>query len=123
MKTNINYDNIVTDLVEKFPEIDSIYELHKSDNGVVLQHVFFGELTRFIIASYRKNNLDLVDNILEILDMYLQLGDDKITNLIVASFLENLSQADKDYLRIVKILPTNLQSEIVKIDTKLADLI
>jgi hypothetical protein len=75
MTIAISYETIVPLLVEKIPPTRPILEAHVQDNAEILPHVFFGELTRFVIKAFRTKttskvhtaNGDVADHILDFL--------------------------------------------------------
>ena len=94
-------------LVSVVPEFTPIVDEHKAYNGEVLPHVLFGDFTRWIISLYRQSKLrgSEADRSNEVLaralsfleDQFAQAKDKATSELIAASFLENLDQADADY--------------------------
>lgn len=92
----IDYENFVQQLLSTVRETRGIYQKHLEDNDETLPHVLLGEITRFIIDSYRRANIELLARILEFLENAISSTDDKVQELVVVSFLENLHQAGND---------------------------
>jgi hypothetical protein len=100
-------ERFVDDLVAAFPGLRPAFDEHLSDNfGEVLPHVFFGDLTRYVLARYRaarsepesqrsqaQGEVRALLNELE--DAYTSRGDE-VQELIAVSFLENLPRPGDD---------------------------
>jgi len=82
-----------------------IRDEHLADNGDLLPHVFFGDVTRYGSSLAREDaDAKELDRLLADLDDALSDGeaDDEVTNLIWVSFVENaqgVSGEDEDALR------------------------
>jgi hypothetical protein len=73
------------DLAKQFPDIRILLDEHMRDNGELLPHVFFGDVTRWVLDD-RSDRVRLV----ECLDLNISSGNSDIENLIAVSFVENL---------------------------------
>lgn len=85
-------------LVREVPDLVQILEQHINEYGEILPHVFFGELTRYVLqclrtstASGHTRNQVILRQILGRLEDGYATGEDVVTELIGVSFLENLS--------------------------------
>lgn len=119
----VTYENVVQRLVEQVPESRQAYEEHLNFCGEILPHVLFGELTGFIIRTYRlwaKSGdpcvEDKLQHILNFLEECAQSTDERVVDLVSVSFLENLWQAGSDYEPIKKRLGPNLQKLLLQIE-------
>jgi hypothetical protein len=104
----------VEDLVRRIPSLKPVYERHMSENDELLAHIFFGDLTRFVISEHRETlrsgtSRPALDSVLEALEAGLAEGDPDVGEVIVVSFLENLWQAGDDYETLVKRLGPQLR--------------
>lgn len=108
----ITYDNFVKQLLAAAPEISDIHQQHMKDNDEILPHVLLGEVTRFVINAHRNSNVELRTRILDFLECAVSSPDDKLQELVVVSFLENLHQAGEDYEGLKKLLGPNLRKNL-----------
>ncbi|MBI2387938.1 MAG: hypothetical protein HYV14_18275 [Elusimicrobia bacterium] len=109
---NNTYENFVQELLATAPETRGIYQKHLEDNGEALPHVFLGDVTRFVIDSYRTTNTGLLSRLLDFLERAVSSPDDKLQELVVVSFLENLHQAGEDYEGVKRLLGPNLRKNL-----------
>ena len=100
----LTYDTFVPTLLAELPGFKEIYDEHLRDYDTVLPHVLIGDLTRYVIVSYRQMSTDAsgqarqaVDRALALLEQAMQSTDAQLQALVSVSFLENLHQADADY--------------------------
>lgn len=94
-------EDFIDDLVERFPGLRPVLEEHLSDNfGELLPHVFFGDVTRYIVSRHLDARLhhgsgpeqarEEVRSLLKALETaYVERGEE-VEELIAVSFLENL---------------------------------
>ncbi len=109
----LKYETFVSLLIEEVPELFSVYEEHLDDNDGLLEHVFMGDVTRFIvIISTEEEKSEVLDRIITLLDKAIRSKDEKLQELISVSFLENLPQHDSCYTDIKKVLPPALLKEL-----------
>lgn len=98
--------DFIEQLVSKYPGLKPIFDEHVSDNfGEVLPHLFFGDLTRYVVARFTEvegdphedtqaeNELRRLLNDLE--NAYVD-GQEEIRELISVSFLENLPRPGEE---------------------------
>ena len=83
-------------LLAAAPELQSAFSEHIADNGVLLPHVFLGDVTRLIAAracvrAHQPSLKELLDG----LDDGLRCGSPNIKELILVSFVENLNGHDE----------------------------
>lgn len=72
-------------LVEQVPETKHILDEHVNDNDDLLPHVFFGDLTRYVMANGLGRR-----KIVELLEQNFRRHDTEVEELIAVSFVENL---------------------------------
>ncbi|MEU5658086.1 hypothetical protein ABZ802_21090 [Streptomyces sp. NPDC047737] len=84
---------LVKDLVSRIPEFEDLYESHVFDeNGTVLPHVFFWDVTQETVQSYLGADADAPDwrRTLTFLEAQSARGVPGIDEVIDTSFLEYL---------------------------------
>lgn len=96
--------DFVQNLPNRFPRLISLLAEHIKDFDEILPHVFFGSLTRYIVARFLaiqrgqgtdEDRRELLD-MLEYLEDAYNEGDDDIENLISVSFLEHLPRPEEE---------------------------
>ena len=119
----ITYANIAREVLAVAPGFRMAFDEHVRDNSGVLQHVLFGDLTRYFIAQYRaarggeQASAEEVAKLTSLLERTLtQSRDESLQTLIVTSFLENLWQAAEDYEGIRIALGPALRAALDKLD-------
>src|SRR5258707_5953730 len=113
----IHYDNVVDLLIQKVPELQPLLNEHLEDQfGQLLQHVFFGDLTRYVMKQMHllqpQPSRDLpgaVRRILDFLEIVLKSSDMRARELVEASFLENLDQTGPAYAQLKLALNPSLR--------------
>jgi len=88
----MEYDEIVNEFLDEFPEYIPMYMEHIEINNEVLPHVFFGEtlnedLPKLIEESKDKEKLDAIFTFLE---RMATDGDQEVKNLLMVTILERL---------------------------------
>jgi len=113
------YDSFVPTLLAEVPGFQVIYDEHLQAYDEVLPHVLVGDLTRYVVASYRQMRTDasgtarqVADRSLALLEQAMQSSDARLQELVSVSFLENLHQADEDYDDIKTLLGPHLVKEL-----------
>lgn len=105
----------VNTLLDKVPELRPVYDEHIHDNGELLPHMFFGDVTRYAVQQVRWGEMGPakpVERILQVLDQSMGSGDEQVKELIAVSFIENLVEHD-DVLESLKgLVGPNLEKEI-----------
>lgn len=98
--------NFIEQLVGRYPGLKPIFDEHVSDNfGEVLPHLFFGDLTRYVVAKFTdtqkgapedaKAESDLRRLLNDLENAYAD-GQEEIQELISVSFLENLPRPGEE---------------------------
>jgi hypothetical protein len=91
-------------LLERVPELRPAYDEHVRDNGQLLPHVFFGDVTRYVLRQVRDGNTAAshpVGQILGCLEHCMASGSEDVKELVSVSFIENLLGND-DVLATLK---------------------
>ena len=83
-------------LVARHPDLAPILEEHLADDGELLPHVFFGDVTRYASELARRRDAARLDPLLRDLDGALTGAGDETDNLIWVSFVENAQGASGD---------------------------
>jgi hypothetical protein len=108
-------------LVSEIPVLVPLLEEHKLDNGELLPHVFFGDLTRYVSSLHKdsiKGNRNAEENlkrVLSALEAGMVSGIKEVEELIAVSFLENLDWGDPDFQHLKGIFGPNLKKELKNI--------
>jgi hypothetical protein len=105
---SLNYQNISFYLVKKIPEFQNEFETHlKDQHGEILQHVLFGEFTRFFVRNYYESQKNSgAENVLlrcgSFIEEMLASNELNLKGLVVVSFLENLFEPKEEYYQPIK---------------------
>jgi len=105
--------SFVSSMVARFPSLYRLLEDHIRDNaGEVLPHVFFGEVTRYVlsllVAARGEPRRELIGDVLSYLEEAYAAGDEELRELISVSFLENLPRLVRAVRRFAKWLVRTL---------------
>jgi hypothetical protein len=112
-------------LARQFPALMPLLREHLADYDEVLPHLFFADLTRHVIAEWKRGRTDALRPILDELDaIYEGVIDDTdyrgegepLPNLIAVSFLENLPWRHEPGAEIREILGPHLRSELERME-------
>jgi hypothetical protein len=80
------------DLVTRVPWLLETYTEHLQDHSTLLPHVLMGDITRVVVAySGDAARKDVLTILLAHLESALKNGSDEVRDLIVTSFVENLT--------------------------------
>lgn len=106
--------DLVDSLVAKFPTLEPVLREHLADNfGEVLPHLFFGDLTRYVVSEFvRTGGPGRVQPMLDELELAFSAGDDEVAELIAVSFLENLPGPGEAGGAVKDLLGPRLRSEL-----------
>jgi hypothetical protein len=116
----INYDNVINLLIQGVPELQPLLNEHLNDQfGQLLPHLFFGDLTRYVMEQMRKSQIEsqrqppeVVRRIIGILEKAMLSSDMQAKELVQASFLENLDATDSAYSQLKSAMSPNLRREL-----------
>jgi hypothetical protein len=88
---------------------------HIAFNDEVLPHVFFGDVTRYIVKGFdlRSPNRAEACQLLALFERGLEEGDEDVDNLICVSFLEGLP-VEEQYHRIRGAMGPLLRTEATR---------
>lgn len=107
-------------LIEIFSNLRHIYDKHIEDYDELLPHVFFGDLTRYVVNLYKttqdhspdKRKWDELDKIIAYLENGISERDENVRELIAVSFLENLERTDSSLRNLEERFGPNLKKEL-----------
>ena len=100
-------------MIRQTPDLKPAYDEHLKNNDELLPHVFFGDVTRFVITKIESSeNHEMIAKLLEYLEEGLQSGDEEIENLIGVSFAENLLGETKTIKLLNPFMGKLLKKEI-----------
>jgi len=103
----------VKGLVARFPGLVAGFDEHREDNfGAILPHVFFGELTRYVVKLGEREAWSELQAILDHLEETFAAGGGELTTLISVSFLENLPRGGESIARILAMMGPRLEREL-----------
>jgi hypothetical protein len=110
---------LVARLVNAYPELRPLLAAHLDAYGELFPHVFFGELTRWLVDAYRADPnagpgatwLRLVAD----LEQTYETGDRDIRELLYVSFLENLPYPDEEGASIAGRLGPQLAADLANL--------
>jgi len=112
----------IRSLVEKHPSLDPLLREHLVDFGEVLPHVFFGDLTRYVISEFCRFGDDhtatdgpQLKGLLDELERAFAAGTDEVSELIAVSFLENLPRPGEEGAGVRDLLGPALRAELRRI--------
>ncbi len=106
---------LVNNLLQQVPELDGVYQTHLDDYAELLPHVFFGDVTRYVVGevlSHANGSPPQVARILNCLERSMAFGDDAVQELICVSFLENLAEYGEVTSRLKALVGPNLGREL-----------
>lgn len=107
---SITYDSIPESLVEAIPEFRPVVEEHITYYDEVLQHVLFGDFTRFVLEQEHNKDEELVRRCLAFLDQAVRSGDELTENLVAVSFVENVGPWEPAMKDFISHWPESLQT-------------
>jgi hypothetical protein len=117
------YENVGAYLVEAVPEFKPILDKHIEEYGELLPHVLFGELTLWTIDLFRRwqqtrdeSVCEVFNRVKQFIESCINAEDDRVQELAMFSFLENLWQAGEDYPSIQQHLGAKIQFWLDKIE-------
>lgn len=97
----------------RFPCLGPVLDEHIGDNGEILPHVFFGDVTRYAVRLFQNSEASPeLRDILSHLEEAFQREMPDVVDLISVSFLENLPRDGEPGGEIRKLLGPNLRKEL-----------
>jgi len=114
--------DFVERLVADHPRLRAIFDEHVSDNfGEVLPHLFFGDLTRYVVSRFSEVAPG-IDQLLETerelrallsdLEHAYASRDEELRDLISGSFLENLPRPGEEASKLRAWLGPELSAQV-----------
>lgn len=107
---------LVHSMVAQFPELRPLHQEHLNDHRETLSHVFFGDLTRYVVALLGRNDpasIRAAQNLLDFLDTAYTTGSENEQELIHVSFLENLPEPGEPGANIRDMLGPALRKQLL----------
>lgn len=92
MNYKYNKENIVNDLVSKFPEIKGLFENDYFDSPFSLSGVFVRD---FLFKLDKKSDLPKIELFFKCMNDYVEFGDDFVKSLVFTGFFEEVSQEEE----------------------------
>jgi RNAse (barnase) inhibitor barstar len=106
----IAYETVHEDLVAAVPEFRPVLEEHLVDqDGAVLPHVLFSDLTRFVLSARQRGDDEDVARSLAFLERAAHSDDSRVRNLVGVSFVENIGVWDVAVSAFIGDWPPHLQ--------------
>ncbi|HEV2500238.1 MAG TPA: hypothetical protein VGY31_11730 [Terriglobia bacterium] len=117
MAAQLSYENVTEGLLQSAPELRPLLDEHIQQYDELLPHVFFGDVTRFVMDRVRTeggagNQDAVVRRILGFLEEAMASSDENVQELVSLSFLENLDPSDPAYEELKAMLGPNLRREL-----------
>lgn len=119
----LRYENIASYLIESVPEFKPVLDKHIAEYGELLPHVLFGELTLWTIELFKRwqqtgnpSDYDTFLRLTRFIQLCIDSDDERVNELALFSFLENLRQADRHYQDIRLHLGPKLQHWLDRIE-------
>jgi hypothetical protein len=113
--------SFVQELANRFPRLRPLLAEHAKHNfGEILPHLFFGDLTRYVVSLFlsleagkgtnedRKELLEM----LEFLEEAYSAGNGDVEDLISVSFLENLPRTENEGAGLRGMLGPDLTKQL-----------
>jgi hypothetical protein len=74
---------LVEDLAGRFPELQDAYESHVFNEGGVLPHVYFWDVTQEVIRAFISGGCEALDwkGVLDFLEERMETGDQEVRSL------------------------------------------
>lgn len=108
---SVAYDTVHERLVTAVPEFRPALAEHVADYAEVLQHLLFGDLTRFTLAAHEAGDSAIVNRVLDFLATEWEAGDVSVQELIAVSFVENVGPWEERQQRFISTWPRSLRAE------------
>lgn len=120
---NLRYEDIGTHLLGIVPEATPVLNAHVAEHGELLPHILFGELARWAIHLFRRwqkegdeSDYATFTRIIAFMQQCLHSEDERVQELVLFSFLENLWQAGEAYPQLQQHLTPELREWLHKVE-------
>jgi hypothetical protein len=105
--------SFVRSMVVHFSGLGTMLDEHIEANGEILPHVFFGDVTRYVVGLFRNSEASPeLHDLLGHLEEAFQRDGPEVRELISVSFLENLPRDSEPGAGIRKLLGPSLANEL-----------
>lgn len=115
----LSYETVLDRLLAQVPELRPLYDAHLQDNDEALPHVFFGDVTRYVVQLVRAidRTHDVgppgpLGRVLSFLEEAMMSPDTRVQELVSTSFLEGLDPTDDTYTTLMALFGPSLRREI-----------
>lgn len=107
-------------LVGRFPYLEPLLREHLRDFEELLPHLFFGDLTRYVVAAFcatdvRDRSRWHLSELLDELEGAISGDDEAISELVAVSFVENLPGPDEPAGDLHRLLGPGLRAQYDRI--------
>jgi hypothetical protein len=111
----LNPKALVDRVVAVVPALSALLGKHRSDNSELLPHVFFGDVTRFVVSGFADHpeHREDAEKILAVLEGAMHSPSEDVQNLVSVSFCENLL-GEKPLEAIRAAMGSRLRAELAK---------
>ncbi|TCS96839.1 DUF7674 family protein [Hazenella coriacea] len=94
---HLNYENIIFELLKKFPEYNEAYKEHIRYNGELLPSVFVGETLNEDLVVWLEEHIEhnKLKKVFEFLEIMATEGDMEVKELLSTTILERLGDNPK----------------------------
>ena len=106
---------LVSELVADAPELKRAYDEHVQENDGVLPHVFFSDLTRFVLSGFvlaRGPRRESAQKLLARLEQAYSGKGHNVRELIVLSFIGNIERGQPGLDNLRASMASPLRSEL-----------
>jgi len=104
---------------DNVPEFNPNVQEHLKDYDEILAHVLFGEFTFYTTdlvkdSDYIDKNKDLLERIFKMIEWLLTMKNAYLTNLVYASFFENINPLEPEYPKLKPFIQGKLSNKAAK---------
>ncbi|WP_435831098.1 DUF7674 family protein [Microtetraspora glauca] len=85
----MTFEDVADRFVQEVSEFAPLWREHIADNGEVLQHVLFWDVTTFVLHAHERGDQELVERCLDFLEHALHSTDVRVRELVGTSFVYN----------------------------------
>ncbi|WP_214415229.1 DUF7674 family protein [Sphaerisporangium fuscum] len=111
MDAGLSYERIADLLIAEVPEFAPVVQEHVACDDEVLQHVLFGDLTRFVLKAHQCGDDAVVGRCLAFLEQAMMASDLRLRELVAVSFVENVGPWDAEVADFIASWPPALRQE------------
>lgn len=102
----------MVDLLASMPEASSlVVEQLDDQDGTLLLHLLVADLRRILLDAWKRQDEDVLQRGLALLDAALTTGDEYVENAVAVSFVEDIGWWKSDVQPFVATWPAGLAAE------------